>query len=82
MICLTTEEFNQMELEIKEAQQGITELRRKLRLGVSGKLSAEDPELILLDKLFELMNKHNCDMDTAELLLQDEREGGGAVCED
>lgn len=25
-------------------------------------------------RLFEIMDEHNCDMDTAELLLQDEEE--------
>lgn len=74
MMCLTIEEFNQMEAEIKEMRREIIELRHKLRQGVSGKRSAEDPEMILLDKLFKTMDKHNCDMDTAELLLQGERE--------
>ena len=65
MICIPLGEYNQMMEEIKE-------LRRKVYLGSMGKLSDEDPEMVRLDKLFDIMDGHDCDLDTAELLLQDQ----------
>lgn len=65
MMCIPLEEYNQMVKEIKE-------LRRKVYLGAMGKLYNEDPEMVRLDKLFEIMRESDCNLDTAELILQDQ----------
>ncbi|MEY8356979.1 hypothetical protein AALB39_27045 [Lachnospiraceae bacterium 54-53] len=73
MILVPVEQYNHMIESCDKAMEGLQEVKGQLKA-----MKYQDDDVAQELQLYEIMDKHNCDRDVAELLFQD-REGGGST---
>lgn len=69
MILVPVEQYNRMIESYDKAMEELHEVREQLKV-----MTNQDDDVARELKLYEIMDKHNCDRDVAELLLQDQEE--------
>ena len=69
MILVPVEQYNRMIESYDKAMEELHEVREQLKVMMN-----QDDDVARELKLYEIMDKHNCDRDVAELLLQDQEE--------
>ncbi|MFR3728384.1 hypothetical protein [Lacrimispora sp.] len=69
MILVPVEQYSRMIESYDKAMEELQELREQLKA-----MAGQDEDVTQELKLYDLMDKHNCDRDVAELLLRDQEE--------
>lgn len=70
MILVPVEQYSRMIESYDKAMEELQELREQLKA-----MAGQDEDVAQELKIYEVMDKHNCDRDVAELLLRDQEEG-------
>ncbi|WP_024295619.1 hypothetical protein [Lacrimispora indolis] len=69
MILVPVEQYNCMIENYDKAMEELQEVKGQLKA-----IKHQDDDVAQELKLYEIMDKHNCDRDVAELLFQDQEE--------
>lgn len=69
MILVPVEQYNRMIESYDKAMEELYEVREQIKA-----IKSLDDDVSQEIKLYEVMDKHGCDRDVAELLLQDQEE--------